>query len=488
VPSKGIGYGVIRYLMEQEDERGSVRGEEAEISFNYLGQFDQVLEEGGRFRRAQESVGASSSEQEAERGKRLEVVGGVMGGRLEMRMRSGGVRGERLEELGRMYEEEMEGIIRHCEEDGAGGYTPSDFEMSGMSQQELDEVIGSERGIEDIYVLSPLQQGMLFHSLYEPGSGEYYVQTSWGLEGRLEEEALRRGWERVIERHTILRTSFITEGVSEPVQVVRREVEMEWKVEDWRGLEREEQEKEMERYMEEDRKRGFDLRRAPLMRVAVIREGEEVSRVVWSFHHLLLDGWSVSMLMKEVFSEYEAEMRGVRAEAGARRAYGEYIEWLRRQDLGKAERYWREKLRGMRGPTQMKVERGRRRRKQEQEKGKAEVEVRVSREVSEGLVRMARQQQVTVNTVVQGAWAILMSRYSGEEDVVFGAVVSGRPAEMEGVEKMLGMFINTLPVRVRVRGEERVSEWLRRMQEGAAEMREYEYSPLVKVQGWSEAV
>ncbi|HEX8694772.1 MAG TPA: amino acid adenylation domain-containing protein, partial [Longimicrobium sp.] len=336
--------------------------------------------------------------------------------------------------------------------------------------------------IGDIYPLSPMQQGLLFHTLYEPGSGEYVGQSRFGLRGALDVEALRRAWQGVLDRHPVLRTGFTWEGVPEPLQVVRRAVELPLVVEDWRGVDADEQDRRMEEFLREDRARGFDPARAPLMRLTLFRTGDAAWRLVWTHHHLALDGWSLPLVFRDLVALYDACTAGREPSLPPARPYRDYIAWLKRQDLGRAERYWRRTLEGFRAPTPLGVERppaGR-------EEGYGRRDLRLGREVTGALQAYARRHGLTVNTLVQGAWALHLSRSSGEPEVVFGATVSGRPAELAGVEEMVGLFINTLPVRVRVGEDERVVDWLRRLQAQQAELREYEYSPLAQVQRWSE--
>jgi amino acid adenylation domain-containing protein len=264
------------------------------------------------------------------------------------------------------------------------------------------------------------------------------------------------------------------------VQVVRRGVELEVVEEDWRGKSEEEREAGMERYLEEDRERGFEVSVGPLMRLALMREADEHFSFVWSFHHLILDGWSVGSLIKEVFENYEGQIRGEGVEREGARPYRDYIHWLSQQDVVKAEAYWREQLRGVIAPTPLGIEPVLTAKAIQKGYGEQAIPLRAA------LRAFARQQRLTLNTVIQGAWALLLSRYSRESDVVFGAVVSGRPAALPDVESMIGLFINTLPVRVRIRDEQSVGEWLKQLQDSQMEMRQYEYSSLVQVQGWSE--
>src|SRR6266851_4097093 len=320
----------------------------------------------------------------------------------------------------------------------------------------------------DTYSLSPLQEGLLFHSLM--GTAEerpYHNQMSWELEGAFEPEAYRRAWEGAIRANAVLRTGFEWEGVEKPLQVVWGEVELPFEVEDLSGLGPDEQKGRLEEYLAEDLRQGFELDRPPLLRLRVFGLGEQKWEVVWSFQHLILDGWSVSLLLEEVSRRYESARQGEEAQIEERRPYREYIGWLQQQDLKGAEGYWRELLAGIEEPTPLPKERS-------GESGYGEVWRRLNKEEVEKLKRLARGARVTLSTVVAAAWGLLLSRYSGEEEVVFGATSSGRPGELKGVEEMLGLFINTLPVRVKVVQEQRVRS------------REYEYSPLAKVQAWSQ--
>ncbi|HEX7241190.1 MAG TPA: amino acid adenylation domain-containing protein, partial [Longimicrobiaceae bacterium] len=405
-------------------------------------------------------------------------------GRLELQIgyAEGVHRHETVERLAEGYADELRELIAHCTSEEAGGYTPSDFPLAGLKQAELDGLLGSERGVEDVYPLTPLQEGMLFHTLYAPGSSLYVGQFGFLLEGPLEAQALERAWQGTVDRQEALRAGFVWEGVPRPVQVIRREARLPLRREDWRELGEAERAERLERYLEEDRGRGFDLERGPLMRLGLFRVEEDAYQLVWTHHHLVLDGWSLSLLFGDVLRLYAAYARGEAPRAGAGRRYREYVAWLERQDRSAAERYWREALAGFGAATVLpgvhRVRGG--------EQGQGSAKVTLSAERTRGLQEQARRWGVTLNTVVQGAWGLLLSRYAGEEDVVFGTTVSGRPVELVGAEETVGMFINTLPVRVRVRGELEVGEWLAQLQREQAEAREYEYAPLVQVQKWSE--
>jgi surfactin family lipopeptide synthetase C len=339
--------------------------------------------------------------------------------------------------------------------------------------------------VEDFYPLSPMQQGLLFHTLYSPQAGVYIVQLSSALNGDLDLDVFERACQKVVERHEVFRTFFVWEGVETPVQVVEREVKLPFERHDWRAFTSEEQQKRLRAFLEADRARGFQLSKAPLMRVILIRRSEEDYQLIWSHHHLLLDGWCLSAVLKEVFIIYEALRRGWEPRLAPSRPYRDYITWLHRQDLSKAEAFWRQVLKGFTAPTPLISDRIASRPEGDAPDFSEEV-LTLSKEATAALQSMARRYRLTPGTIAQSAWAILLSRYSGEKDVVFGTIVSGRPADLYGVESIIGLFINMLPVRVRVEDDARLLDWLKDFQLQQVEARQYEYSPLLEVQRWSE--
>ncbi|HEV2147589.1 MAG TPA: condensation domain-containing protein, partial [Longimicrobiaceae bacterium] len=339
--------------------------------------------------------------------------------------------------------------------------------------------------MEDVYPLSPTQEGMLFHALSDQGGGVYVGQFGFRLAGELDEDAFRRAWQGVVDRHPALRTGFAWEKVDRPLQVVVRHAALPFRSEDWRGMPREEQEARLEAFLRADREEGFDLGKAPLIRLALFRLGDEAYRLVWTHHHMILDGWSLGLVYRDVLALYEACSGGREAALPRPRPYRDYVAWLKGRDLAAAERFWRGALAGFATPTPLGVGRpaeaapgGR------PESGRCAL--RLPRETTAAVHELARRGRLTPAAVVQGAWALLLSRYSGEEDVVFGSTVSGRPAELEGVEEMVGLFVATIPTRVRVAPDAPVLGWLEALHRRQGEAREHEHAPLVQVQAWSE--
>ncbi|APR77527.1 Non-ribosomal peptide synthetase [Minicystis rosea] len=340
----------------------------------------------------------------------------------------------------------------------------------------------SRKNIENIHALSPMQQGILFHALHDDAPGAYLVALAWTLRGSLDVAALKRAFQDIVDRHTVLRTAFAWERLEKPLQVVRKRVSMAIEEVDLRAVPEGERAEHAARLQEELRCRGFDLTRAPLMRLALLRLADGVHRLVWISHHLLLDGWSLPIVVREAFTLYEAHANGRVIRLDPPRPYGDYLAWLSQQDPSRSEAFWRRQLAGFGAPTPFRVERldvG-------AEQGFEECVAFVPEAESLELQSFARWHRLTISTVVLGAWALLLARYSGEDEVLYGATVSGRSAPVPGIDRMVGLFINTLPVRVKVPRGIGVLEWLKGLQAQQAEIGEHEHSPLVELLGYSD--
>lgn len=337
--------------------------------------------------------------------------------------------------------------------------------------------------IEDLYPLTPMQRGILFHSLYDAESALYFQQEGHRLQGPLDGATFRRAWEHVLSRHAVLRTAIIWEGLDEPVQVVLREVRLPFEQLDWRDVPPTEQQARLTAFAQADRERGFNVVEAPLMRLALIRLADQTYHFIWSRHHLLLDGWSVMLIFQEVLRSYAAFSAGQQPRLERPRPYRDYLAWLQQQNTAQAEAFWRAELAGLRAPTPLGVDRPASR-----EDGAIQASEewsRIAPQTATALNTLARSHRVTLNTLFQGAWALVLSRYSGAEEVVFGATTATRPTAIAGIESIAGLFINTLPVRVGVAPDEPLLPWLRALFTHQSEARHYDYCSLADVQRWS---
>ncbi len=485
VPSRGVGYGLLRYLREDEAARRLRALPAAEVSFNYLGQFDTGTQAEGPFALVREPAGPTIGSGER-RTHVLEVSGFVLAGRLDVNFTYSDAlhTRETIQALASRFREELRHILAGRASTDAARVTPVDFPLARLTQASLEQVLRVAPAAQDIYPLSPMQQGMLFHALLEPTVGMYFEQLTWTFRAPLEVETFQRALKRLVERHALLRTSLCWEGLTEPLQVVHGRAELPLRELDWRGLSSEEQRTRLESLLAEDRAAGFELTRPPLMRMALIRLDERATHMVWSYHHLLLDGWSLGRLVQELFGTYQAFLRGEPPTEERPPAFRDYIAWLQNQDDTQAEQFWRRSLQGFSVPTPLPL--ARRAAAGEAHLPPGEKELSLSAERTAELLAFARRHQLTLNTLVQATWGLVLGRYAGETDVLFGTTVSGRPPSLPGVESMVGLFINALPVRVKMEPHRPVLEWLKELQAWQAEMRQYEHSPLVKVQGWSE--
>ncbi|NJL19775.1 MAG: hypothetical protein HC895_01470 [Leptolyngbyaceae cyanobacterium SM1_3_5] len=336
------------------------------------------------------------------------------------------------------------------------------------------------KAIEDIYPLSPLQQGMLFHGLLAPESGVFVVQVCFEIHGDLDLTKFEQAWQQAIDRHAILRSAFAWQ--EKPLQVVGKQAKLAIELLDWRSILPDQQQQQRDALLQEQRSKGFNPAKAPLMRITLIRVQENVYQAVWSYHHLLLDGWSVPILLQDVFAFYQ-QIRLPRV-----RSYRDYIVWLQQQDLSQAEAFWRRMLQGFAAPTPLGIDTvsgHHDRASTSAQPTYLEQQLQLALNLGGELQAFAQRHQLTLNSIVLGAYALLLGRYSGESDVVFGTTVSGRPASLVGSEAIVGLFINTLPMRVRLDNQP-VLPWLHQLQAQQVELRDYEYTPLAEIQRWSE--
>ncbi|WP_045302974.1 non-ribosomal peptide synthetase [Saccharothrix sp. ST-888] len=342
----------------------------------------------------------------------------------------------------------------------------------------------SHDDVEAIYPLSPLQHAMLLRSRLAPESGVYVLQLSFDIRGAFDAGAFRRAWEQVTARHAVHRTCFLRLDQEQPLQIVRRTVDLPWQEEDWTALPGDEQEDRFAALLERDRAEGFAPERAPLMRCLLVRLAGDRHRFLWTRHHAVSDGWSMPTVLSEVVRCYQADREGEAPRLGPVTQYRDYIAWLRARDAAATEEYWRGSLAGVTGPTQLGIDRPRAHGTSDQGPG-GQQRVLLSPRTTAALLAAARRERITLNTYVQGAWALLLRCYSGERDVLLAAIASGRPPSLPGMESAVGCFLNTLPVRVEVDDEAPVADWLRGLQAAQVEREEHGHASLAQIRRWA---
>jgi aryl carrier-like protein len=364
---------------------------------------------------------------------------------------------------------------------------PFQLAPRGIDVDAVKRVFGQDGPIEDLYPLTPVQDGMLFHTLADPDAGHYAEQFVCRLQGDLDRARLEDSWHRVIARHPALRSSIHWTDFEERYQVVHRETNCLLEYHDWRSLSQSEQNQQLVDYLGADRRRGFELTRAPLSRLALVRLGDELHQLIWSIHHVVIDGWCLSILLQEMLHVYEALSQKVEPVLKPCRPFRDYVGWQGSQSSDHAQVYWKEALKGFTTPTPLGLDNAMPSRSQSSPEATTREATRtLPAELRSALDKLVRTRHLTLSTLIQGAWALLLSRYSGQSDVLFGVTVSGRPPELAGVESMVGMFINVLPVRVAVTEESDLAGWLRDLQATMVERRRYEAIPISQIQMWSE--
>ncbi|OHU84890.1 hypothetical protein BFC16_19540, partial [Pseudoalteromonas sp. JW3] len=493
IPNGGIGYGLLRHGV------GSVEGHAvlsegdagSELLFNYLGQFDASTGERQKFSRADISTGQGVSVRRAQ-AYGLSLNGFVEKGQLHISLGYDKAAYSQtfIAQWMAAYEAGLAAVIAHCQQvnrgELAGRFTVSDFPLATVTEQALIDWSSLTKGrLLDLYPATGMQQGMLFHSLLSSDSYATQVKVEFT---DLHVEHFRQAWEKVIARHDIFRTSFVGVEDGNAHQLVQSDVMLDWQEISLLELTPVAQQAAIEQYRTEDKAKGFIAAHAPLMRLTVfnLSEAAEGTKQVllWTHHHALLDGWCTSLVFGEVTEYYRALQTGSEAQLGAVEPYKGYVQWLAEQPATAAREYWHHHLRDVEGVTPLPfvgygVEVSEH---EEARNGIHQARFSLEAEKTAALVKLARACQTTVNVIVQAAWSLLLSRYSGESQVMFGVTVSGRPAQLKGVDEMVGLFINTVPMKVTVDESQTLEKWLRQLHKDLVDADSYSYLPLSDIQ------
>ena len=369
----------------------------------------------------------------------------------------------------------LEALVQHVQQPGAGGHTVSDFPLVALSAEQVEQLEVAYPDLEEILPLSPLQEGLLFHALYDRSVSDVYsVQIGMELEGLLDAPRMQRAARALVRRHANLRAAFRQDGLERPVQVIVRDAEVPWREEDLSALDLKKQDARRRELLSADLAKRFEPSEAPLLRFTLLRLGREQNLLVFTNHHLLLDGWSLPLFLNELFALYGS---GEQVAGNRVRPYSEYLAWLAKQNNEVALATWRDYLAGLDGPTLLASPLPRDPSGALPEYCESDLQV----ELCKRLQGLARERSLTVNTIIQGLWAVLLGRLTDRDDVVFGVTVSGRPAELPGVEQMLGLFINTLPLRVRLTPNESLVVLLSGIQESQARLLAFQHVSLAEV-------
>ncbi len=483
VPRHGVGHGALRYFGTPEQREALQALPRAQVVFNYLGQFDaRPQDSAGGWTLAPEPAGPFV-DAGAPLMHEFTVNGRVLAGELSMDVLFSGARHDAAAVRGWMadFEHELRALIDHCAQVPQSA-TPSDFPLAGLDQARLDALGLDWAQVEDLYPLSPLQAGLVFQTLLDPDAAAYRNQLRIDFR-HLDAGRLRAAWEAAFERHAVLRSGVLAEG-TRPLQWVARAGRLPWREIDARS--EIDVPARLDAIAQEELAAGFPGMQPPLIRFALVRTGEHGYHFIWTMHHVLLDGWSTSQLMAEVLRHYA----GLPDAAPAGR-YGDYIRWLQHRDAEADRAWWTGALGGVEEPTLLARCLPRATPAEPSARGEGaarleagEVRASFTEQETARLQAFARRERVTLNTLVQAAWALVLQRHAGQETVVFGTTVAGRPAELLGAERAVGLFINTLPMACTPRSGAAVGDWLRELQAQGLRMREHEHTPLYDIQRW----
>ncbi|QOQ76195.1 non-ribosomal peptide synthetase [Pseudomonas poae] len=492
VPHKGLGYGVLRYLADDLGRQTMAALPSAEITFNYLGQFDQSFGADALFHPLDESAGLAH-DPDAPLPNALSVDSQVYGGELVLRWTFSRERHDQqtIRELADAYLAELHSLIAHCLKDDAGGLTPSDFPLAHLTQSQLDSLPIAASAIEDVYPLTPMQEGLLLHTLLEPGTGLYYMQDRYRINSALDPERFAQAWQAVIARHEALRASFCWNVGEDMLQVIHKPGSTPIEYLDWSADPESEQEPRLQALLKAEREAGFDLLNQAPFHLRLIRVGEARYWFMMSNHHILIDAWCRSLLMNDFFDIYMALGEGREAQLATPPRYRDYIAWLQRQNLAEARQWWQQNLQGFERTTPIPSDRPFLREHAGHSGGMVVGDCYTRLDARDGaqLRELAQAHQLTVNTFAQAAWALVLRRLSGDRDVLFGVTVAGRPVEMPEMQRTVGLFINSIALRVKLPEDHQrcsVRQWLSGLLDSNMQLREYEYLPLVTIQEHSE--
>ncbi|MEK3902760.1 amino acid adenylation domain-containing protein [Paenibacillus sp. FSL R7-0179] len=482
IPLKGIGYGIWRYLANHSEDYNFFFN--PEISFNYLGQFDQDIE-GSGLKESRFATGETIS-RDSPIEFVLDINGMIRNGQLTLTIDYSKQHyyRETIERLASELHKSLQEIVMHCVSKGYSELTPSDVAMSGLSLEELELLTENTKQIgelENVYLLTPMQKGMLFHHLMNSQSGSYFEQMSMDISGHLDLTLFEKSFNSLLQRHDILRTSFITGFKSEAVQAVFKNRQITLHYKDIGTLSETERLNYIARYEDEDKKKGVDLSSDSLMRLGVLQTGEKTYHLALSYHHILMDGWCIGIVMKELMDHYRCFRNDRQLELPSAIPFSRYIKWLNEQDNEEALNYWKSYLSGYEEQASLPSKNKRK----SNEFSPGELSFTLSESDTSKLKATADQYMVTMSNLFLAAWGLVLGRYNQTDDVVVGNVVSGRPSEIPDVERMVGLFINTVPVRVKLSEKDTFADLMGKVQHDSLNSQNHNYCSLVDIQGLS---
>ncbi len=490
-PNKGFGYGVLKYATTAENKTDLSFNLEPRINFNYLGRFDEWTK-GKIFDSAEEySANTVSPEMKMTHDLSFEGRDLVDGLELSVSFNSKAYKEETAKSLLKNFRDELKAIIDYCDKKGEDSQAVTalpDFTYKGISTTEfrsiVDECGVNEDDVLDVSTLSPTQEGMLFHASFEKGSETYFEQFAFTVRGKFDVKSFEAAWNELFKRHEMFRSVFARKSCDVPLQLTLKERKIDFTSEDISRFDKDRCAQIIEDFKADDRKKGFNLSSDVLMRIHMFKLDDDSYKAVWSHHHILLDGWSAGIIITELFQMYKAFIDDAELLLQPVAPYKNYIKWLSSVDKKAANEYWAGYLSGYNRIASFTKD----------QDGKAgdktynlmSIDYTLSEELTMGLKDISVDCQATFSAIIQSVWGILLSKYNNVDDVVFGSVVSGRPAGLSGVEDMVGLFLNTIPVRIIAGRELSFKDLISRTQTMYLESRHYHYNSLADIQALSD--
>ncbi|EPY09154.1 non-ribosomal peptide synthase, pvdj(2) [Paenibacillus alvei TS-15] len=493
IPDHGISYGALRYCHSSEQVRTSLTASEPQALFNYLGQFDLTEAEEEA---ASEWLNFTSDTAQDHSSSRnhgtslLELNCSIIQGRLHLFMKYSKRHYEEatIVRLTQTFISYLLSIIEHCEDKEVEEFTPSDFPLASLDQHSLDQIVNmyhSQYGLDQIMPLSPMQKGLLFHYLDHVSSDQYVVQTSWKYNGRLDVGRYRAAWQRVIAENDCLRTCFVWEAMDEPVQCIVQQTELNWTVEDIGSQTLDRRQEYLERWMTLDRERRFDLRQ-PAYRLALIQNDPEEWAVVWSYHHILLDGWSLPLLLNRVHDIYACSLHAITPKRNPSLSFEPYIRWLISKERTEAEAFWKAYLADVTEPAPLPMDISGKSFEAHQPIRTQQIEtLQLDADFTGRIATYVQHTQISLNTLVQFAWGKVLQVLHDVDVTVFGMVVSGRGSDLPQADRITGLLINTLPLVMQWNTDQSVASYVKDLHHTIHKLNDYCYVSLTELKGWS---
>lgn len=479
IPNKGMDYGLLRYLNEEHKVSDNLKvSDTAAISFNYLGSFSEE-DNNALFAFSNKNTGDNISPN-MERDSELDVLGILMDGRLNMSIAFSDkrIKQTKIKALAANYKRALLDLITHCVQQESSQLSPVDYTACDLTLEQYQYFLTTNQlaaaDIEDIYTLSPLQEGMLFHKLLNPDSLAYFNQLDLHLSADLDVAHFKKCWEAIVQAHPVLRTSFYSEGLPAPLQVVHQAVHLDFISQNISHHSPSEQGQILETYLEKDKQQGFDLSEKSLLRLALFQTAKQQYRLVVSGHHISIDGWSLAIILQDLKALYQKEKQQLEL-----KPYAPYIAWLNEQSTAESESFWRNYLAAYEETATVPGL------KTDKTSATLETEnlvLKLSKTQTADLEQLAKKCQVSLNTLIQGIWAVILGVYNQKEEVVFGMTTSGRSAPIKNIETSTGLFINTIPVRIALQAEQSFAALLHDIQQSAIAAQEYEHYSLAFIQ------